>query len=898
MSQKKDDEDEESPDFSKDETILKFVVPNRWVSVDINHVPFLRFNWVVTLLASIVLWVFVAVALDAPEKSQEKFGEAQSWVTQNFTWFYIGSQDMWAIFLIWLCFSKYGTIKLGKSHDKPAFDDLTWFAMLFSCGLGVGLYYWSVSEPIYYYTGYPNLMKPGFTNNDQKAQQAIFLTYFHWGLHGWVVYVVVAVCLGLSCYRQGKPLAIRHCFTAVLGEKGVNSILGDIIDALSIACTTFGVCTSLGMGAEGLAYGIDRLEFNDGNGDDDYGVDPENRDHLCWIIVVITCLSSMSVLSGLDTGIKYLSMAAFWLGNFLLIFLMFADNTGFLLNTVVQSIGYYMQYIVQIGFDCDAFQQLDFEIDPKRENYAWNGKSGGDILDRIADADITMNQDDPAGFYDQSQPSFMDWWTIFYWGWWISWAPFVGMFIARISRGRTVRNVIIGSFLAPCFFSFLWFGVFGGLGIKMQRIAELTLSTGGVNPSCADMGYEGSTPVTTQAMDLADLGYYPLSCRNHGGRIYDIVEPYTDYSYFLTLVILIGLLLYFVTSSDSGSYVDDILSAGGHENAPPIQKIYWAWTEGITAIALLKAGGDTGLKALQSVSIIAGLPYTFAMCYMVTCVYREAKRAFGDEDILLAEEWKSQVTDVFSGYEDSLAFPASKRIGHAIVGSLCPFFQLVRVFESKLMHYSRMKAQLMAGGMTVAYYLWFFMVVIGYGVRNNEDNSPMGRFNGSNCAALGWTFYMIFVMAMAMVRSEVRTNQKIYGGILEDFFTTFLGFPLVLDQLVIEESWISGQVQLKNGDPSGPVAAKQEFIPYTQDSIKDPVFNLQYSSPAAASSVKAPAPKANTPEPALQKKTTTPEPALQKKATIKLPGTATYSAVPTVPETELVEFSGESSAAL
>jgi len=349
--------------------------------------------------------------------------------------------------------------------------------MLFACGIGIGLYYYGVSEPMYYYRGYPNMQKPFNMNDDQRAQQALFMTYFHWGLHGWCPYIVVAISLGLVCFRQGRPLSMRFCFLPLIGEKAVLGIVGDLIDALSICCTTFGVCTSLGLGVESILAGMNRLDIGD--------VDPNSIDDKIWVIVFITCMATISVLSGLDTGIKYLSVITFATGNILLLMLLFFDNTWFQLNVFVQSVGHYMQYLLQIGFETDAFQQLNYEIDATKTNFLMGSSGQSSLMNRLRDEGIKVaDNQSPTAMYEQSQTEFMDWWTVFYWGWWISWAPFVGMFVAMISRGRTIRNVIMGAFLTPTLFIMVWFSCFGGLGMKMQRVAELVLVTRRLMHSC------------------------------------------------------------------------------------------------------------------------------------------------------------------------------------------------------------------------------------------------------------------------------------------------------------------------------------------------------------------------------------------------------------------------------
>jgi len=502
-------------DFSKDEVVLKHVNASRFVSLDVAGFRIFRLNWVVTALSSVALWGLVIYCINEGTVASTEFSKWQSWVTQNFTWLYIGTQNAWIVFLLWIAFSKYGSMKLGKDHESSKYDDLSWFAMLFACGIGIGLFYYGVSEPMYYYNGYPNMQKPGWTNDDQRAQQALFITMFHWGLHGWAPYITIAIALGLVCFRQGKPLTMRFCFEPLLGEKVVRGIIGDCIDALSITCTMLGVCTSLGLGCASILTGSERLGI---------GGDPSSVQDKIVVVLIITIIATLSVLSGVDTGIKGLSVITFAIGNILLLALMFFDNTWYFLNVLVQTIGHYMQFIVQVGFETDAFQQLGYELDASKANLLMGSDGASNLLDRLAENNNKM-KNTPVAFYEESPVEFMDWWTIFYWGWWISWAPFVGLFIAKISRGRTIRNVIVGAFVVPCAFVMVWFSVFGGLGIKMQRVAELVLVMDPDNydsssPDCDMLGYADGLPVSEDAIKLAKKsGYYPLACRSYSGHM-------------------------------------------------------------------------------------------------------------------------------------------------------------------------------------------------------------------------------------------------------------------------------------------------------------------------------------------------------------------------------------------
>mmetsp|Transcript_19244 Transcript_19244/g.26631 ORF Transcript_19244/g.26631 Transcript_19244/m.26631 type:complete len:801 (-) Transcript_19244:111-2513(-) len=766
-------------DFTKEENILKFVRPNRWMSINIGDYALIRCNWVVSLIATIFLWGFVIYSFEDEEGSQDNFGTWQSWITQNFTWFYIGTQDVWALFLFWLMFSKYAKLKLGKDHEKPEFNDITWFAMLFACGIGVGLFYYGVGEPMYYYRqdapkNWNSVTKLWFQNDDQRAQMAMFITFFHWGLHAWVVYIVVALLLAFVCYRWDMPMTIRSAFYPLVGDI-IYGTFGDLVDSLSIACTTFGVCTSLGLGVQSINTGLHRLNTDI----------PYNEDWQVGIIWVITAIATISVITGLKVGIRLLSLVTFFIGVFLMLALLFLDNTWYLLNTFVQSTGVYIQYVWQIGFDCEAYQQLSYEFQgSEKTNQLW-GSGTEKLYDRVLslntpglENDLNFTWSSATQVYEQTPKEWMDWWTIFYWGWWISWAPFVGMFVAKISRGRTIRQVIVGSFLAPTTFSFLWMTIFGGLGIKMERVAELTL---GVTPdvmrgtvNCTDMGYVGGVPTSPQAIALSNIGYYAAACRNNNDLIYDIMEPYgAKMGTFLQVLVVIGVILYFITSSDSGSYVDDTLASGGFENPPILQKVYWAFTEGACATALIVAGGDEALASLQAASICAGFPYTLAICFMCTSLYRAILMDTKDPSIMSKGTFCTGLFDFCEGFMPLKTHDkgpsVSNRALSLAISIVCPSLP---VYKMSLVLFSPAQALFHAIGSAVAFYAWIILLFC--------------ELDTVNCAYIGWVCYIFFVFWVTYVRIEVREQYNIYGNALEDFFGTMTMYPWICSQMELQ----------------------------------------------------------------------------------------------------------------
>jgi len=767
------------PNFENEEEHKKFVRPFKWVALDIGNIRLFRVNWLSSLLSILVLWIFVVLALVSPERTVTEFSKWQSWVAQNWTWLYIGTQNVWAILLIYLAFSRFGSLKLGKPDEKPAYDYIAWFAMLFCCGIGVGIYFWGVSEPMYYYRGGP-LWRTNMDSDDDRAQQAIFMTFFHWGLHGFVVYIVVALALGLVAYRWDMPLTMRSAFYPLVGNL-IYGTLGDIIDALSIACTTFGVCTSLGFGVSSINAGLARLDPDAFTSDD--------KDTQIILIIIITFLATLSIISGLDRGIQGLSMLTFVIGGFLCVALLLMDNTWFLLNTYVQSIGHYIQWVIQVGFQCDAWQQLGYEFDEfGGSNRLWGSRRRDNgIVATVTDA-LGHGLESQSSFYENSHAKqYTEWWTVFYWGWWISWAPFVGMFIARISRGRTVREVVVGAFVAPTLFVFAWLTIFGGLGIKMERVAELALAgdpygndhidfrDGKIN--CTAFGYplgSSNEGKGLEAQKLADEGYYLLACRSHGDRLYDMLSPYTEMKKFFWALAVIGVTLYFITSSDSGSYVDDIIAAQGMPNPPVIQKIFWACTEGACAIGLIEAGGSDALSALQAASICAGLPYTFAICFLCTALYRGLKIDMGDDDICNSPEFSTGILDIFDLFmptgDIKIPFSIQQRMQSLVMGIFAPFIGVFKVAEA--VYGQGLFAMAYAGFAGFQWLMWICLLMAG--------------IEHVNYGYLGWTFYICFAMQLAHLRASLRAKYEIYGAFAEDFFTSLMMYPFVISQAELQ----------------------------------------------------------------------------------------------------------------
>jgi choline/glycine/proline betaine transport protein len=477
----------------------------------------------------IIVFVLAGVIFSGP--FARTFAWVQDFIATSLGWFYILAVSLFLVFVIFLALSPYGRIRLGPDDARPDYSYLSWFAMLFSAGMGIGLLFFSVAEPVYHFA----VEVPPATDADPgttgAAREAMNITFFHWGLHAWAVYIVVGLALCYFAYRKGLPLTIRSAFYPILGDR-IRGPIGDGVDTLAIVGTLFGVATSLGLGViqinAGLGYAI--------------GIDPSRMVQLL-LIILITAVATVSVVAGLDAGIKRLSEGNMTLFGILLAFLIIVGPTVYILRAFVESTGYYLQNIIATSMRTDMF------TDP-----GWQGA-----------------------------------WTIFYWGWWISWSPFVGMFIARISRGRTVRQFITGVLLVPTIVTFIILTVFGQTAIHMELFGEGS----------------GVVSATAESLDFAlfaMLDELPLTL-------------------IMTILAMIVIATFFVTSSDSGSLVDDTLASGGSLNPSWQTRVFWAVAEGAVAAVLLVAGGQTGLEAFQQASIATGVPLAILLVIMCWCIF-------------------------------------------------------------------------------------------------------------------------------------------------------------------------------------------------------------------------------------------------------------------------------------
>jgi choline/glycine/proline betaine transport protein len=482
-----------------------------------------------------VIIVFVILGAIYADWFANAFQTAQEFVNSTLGWFYILAVTLFLVFVIFLALSPYGRIRLGPDDSRPDFSYFGWFSMMFSAGMGIGLLFFSVAEPISHFA----IQTPPATGADAgttgAAREAMNVTFFHWGFHAWAIYIIVGLALCYFAYRKGLPLTVRSAFYPILGDR-IRGPIGDAIDTLAIVGTLFGVATSLGLGVVQINAGLN------------YTVDIEpSRFVQLLLIAFITAVATISVVLGLDKGIKRLSEGNLILSGALLVFILLVGPTVYILRALVETSGYYLQNIIQTSMRTDMF------TDP-----AWQGD-----------------------------------WTLFYWGWWISWSPFVGMFIARISRGRTVREFIAGVLLVPAILTFIFLTVFGQTAIHMELFG--------------DGGIVGATEESLDFALFAMLEELPLAL-------------------VTSIAAMIAIAGFFVTSSDSGSMVDDIHASGGNPNPQWPTRVFWALAEGSVAAVLLLAGGETGVEAFQQASILTGVPIAILlilMCWAIFTAFRE-----------------------------------------------------------------------------------------------------------------------------------------------------------------------------------------------------------------------------------------------------------------------------------
>lgn len=513
--------------------------------------------------AAAIILAFVSVAVIAPSWLKNVIVAANNTVTNGLGWYYVLIVFGFVLFALYAGFSRYGDVILGDDDEAPAYGLFSWFAMLFAAGMGIGLVFWGVAEPLNHYASPP----PGThaTTPDVLAQRAMSTTFLHWGLHAWAIYIVIGLGMAYAVHRRGRSVSMRWLLEPLLGDR-VKGWVGDLVDVVAIVGTLFGVATSLGFGATQFAAGLEFLGLLESN---------------VWVLIglvgIITLIATASVVSGLDVGIKWLSNANMVLAAALMLFVLLFGQPLFVLREFVQTIGAYIGNFIEMSFRTLPYQGPEGE--------SWLGG-----------------------------------WTTYYWGWWMSWSPFVGVFIARISRGRSVREFVLGVLAVPSLLTFLWFSILGGTALWQEVY-------GGGGLIAAD----GTVSSSTALFQM--LEWLP------GAAI-------------VTGLFLVLIVVFFVTSSDSASLVVTMLASHGDPEPPVQTRVFWALLEGAIAAVLLYVGALTGrltdgLTALQTMAILVAAPFSVIMVASVVAtgraLHREIRRRDRAENAVIRRELEAHV---------------------------------------------------------------------------------------------------------------------------------------------------------------------------------------------------------------------------------------------------------------
>src|SRR5690606_30356594 len=478
--------------------------------------------------AIIIIGIFLAVGVVVPDRAATIFAQLQQTILTNFGWFYLLSVGIFLISVLLICLGRYGRLKLGPDDATPDFSFISWIAMLFAAGMGIGLMYYAVGEPMTHFTA-PPTAEP---RSVAATREAMAVTFFHWGIHAWAIYAVVGLSLAYFGYRYNLPLTIRSGLYPLLKER-INGPIGHAVDIFAIVGTMFGIATSMGLGVSQMNAGLNYL----------LGV-PISLEIQLLLVAAVTCLATVSVVTGLDKGVKILSETNLLFAVLLMLFVLVVGQTTEIFRDFVQNIGLYLDTIVLRTFNIYAYEPTPW----------------------------------------------IDAWTLFYWAWWISWSPFVGMFIARISRGRTVREFVTAVLFIPAGFTFFWMTVFGNSAIMI----DTTVASG-------KLGAEITADVSV------GLFYF---------------FEYLPWPTLTSALAIVLVAIFFVTSPDSGSLVIDAIAAGGETETTTGQRVFWCALEGVVAASLLIAGG---LNALQSATIASALPFSIVILALVWSLFKGMK---------------------------------------------------------------------------------------------------------------------------------------------------------------------------------------------------------------------------------------------------------------------------------
>ncbi|MBK4995023.1 BCCT family transporter [Pseudomonas sp. S37] len=515
-------------------------------------------NPIVTVGSLSIVVAFVVLCASYGDQAAGVFKGASDAILDHLKWFYLALVSGILGVLVFIAFSRFGTLKLGRADEKPEFSFAAWIAMLFSAGMGVGLIFWSVAEPVLHYASNP--FTPGLT--DQAASMAMRITLLHWGLHPWAIFTVIGLGLAYFAYREGLPLALRSILYPLIGNR-IYGPIGHTVDIIGGAVTAFGVSQSLGLGVEQINMGMHQV----------FGT-PVTLSFKLSIIAVVTVIASISLVAGVSRGMKRLSTLNMWISLGLMLVVLGLGPTNYIMNLLFESAGDYAQNIIGMSFWTDA-----------QADSAWQ-KS----------------------------------WTAFYWPWWMTWGPFVGLFIARISRGRTIRELVFGALLVPTLVTILWMAVFGGSALKDEQQARQAYQQLPVAEQTAAGPFQGG-PVLEATRKETTTAMFTLLDRLGGPTLGAV----------LSVIICLLLAVHFVTAADAGTQVLCMLNSLGSINPPNWIRVLWCVLEGAIAASLVIAGG---LLAIQMASIVVGLPIAF---YMLLTGYSLMRSLFASEVVIARE---------------------------------------------------------------------------------------------------------------------------------------------------------------------------------------------------------------------------------------------------------------------
>lgn len=501
--------------------------------------------------ATIFFWsaglmlVFLTALVIAPERIGDFFAEARAWVVTNLGWFFIVGVNIWLIFLIWVALSRFGNIRLGEPDSKPEYSNLSWFTMLFAGGIGTVLMFWGVAEPILHFSS------PPYDDTDphsvQAAREAMGFSLYHLGLHTWTIFTLPGLAFAYFIYRHDLPIRVSSVFYPFLKE-GIHGRIGKAIDIAAILGTLFGVAVSIGLGTNQINAGLSELT----------GM-ADNVASKVTIIIVLTAVATTSIVAGFDKGVKLLSNVNIGMATALMVFVLLTGSTVFLMRGIIETVGIYATNIFPMAF--------------------WN-----DML---------------AGYTDDGGWGWQGSWTVFYWAWTVTWSPFIGIFVARISKGRTIREFVLGVLLAPSLFTLVWFAIFGWSAMEIDGIGTAAREALG-----DDAGQIAAA--VGRGPEYAMFAFFENF-------------PATQLIQGLAVVIV---AIFFATSSDSASLVVDMLCTGETEPGPTRQRVFWGVSEGAVAAMLIVLAGDAGLVALQQVITVVGLPIFLMVFAMLLALAR------------------------------------------------------------------------------------------------------------------------------------------------------------------------------------------------------------------------------------------------------------------------------------